>query len=130
MQMIFDSGQSYSGRAYRDAIAAAHSHGVPIILARRGMRWTSGDGVTLDVLAPSMPFLADTGDDVNENSIVVMLRYGGFRELFMVTPVRRVKHGYSRAAMTSTQSLSRSATMAHAMLRRPRSLPPFTLGSR
>jgi competence protein ComEC len=30
-----------------------------------------------------MPFLADTGDDVNENSIVAMVRYGGFRELFM-----------------------------------------------
>jgi competence protein ComEC len=30
-----------------------------------------------------MPFLSDTGDDVNENSIVVMLRTGGFRELFM-----------------------------------------------
>ncbi len=47
------------------------------------MRWTSGDGVTLDVLAPSMPYLVDTGDDVNENSIVVMLRCGAFRELFM-----------------------------------------------
>jgi len=81
--MIFDSGQAYSGRAYRDAMAAAHLHGVPIVLARRGMSWTSGDGVTLDVLAPTMPFLADTGDDVNENSIVVMLRYQAFRELFM-----------------------------------------------
>jgi competence protein ComEC len=81
--MIFDSGQAYTGRAYRDAMAAAHSHAVPIILARRGMRWTSGDGVTLDVLAPSLPFLADTGDDVNENSIVVMLHAGAFRELFM-----------------------------------------------
>jgi beta-lactamase superfamily II metal-dependent hydrolase len=81
--MIFDSGQSYSGRAYRDAMAAAHSHGVPVVLARREMRWTSGDGVTLDVLAPSMPFLADTGDDVNENSIVIMLHAGSFRELFM-----------------------------------------------
>ena len=81
--MIFDSGQAYSGRAYRDAMAAAHSRGVPIVLARRGMRWISGDGVTLDILAPSMPFLADTGDDVNENSIVVMLRADGFRELFM-----------------------------------------------
>jgi len=81
--MIFDSGQAYSGRAYRDAIAAAHSRGVPIVLARWGMRWISGDGVTLEVLAPSMPFLADTGDDVNENSIVVMLRANGFRELFM-----------------------------------------------
>ena len=43
----------------------------------------SGDGVTLDVLAPQLPFLAHTGDDVNENSIVVMLHYGRFRELFM-----------------------------------------------
>jgi competence protein ComEC len=81
--MIFDSGQAYSGRAYRDAMAAAGSHHVPVALARRGMQWTSGDGVTLEVLAPSMPFLADTGDDVNENIIVVMLRADGFRELFM-----------------------------------------------
>lgn len=46
-----------------------------------------GDGVTLDVLAPSRPFLGDTGDDVNENSIVAMLQYGRpngreFRALF------------------------------------------------
>lgn len=80
---IFDSGQTYGGRAYRDAISAAHTHGVPIVLARRGMRWKTDDGVTLDILAPSLPFLADTGDDVNENSIVVMLHYHDFRELFM-----------------------------------------------
>jgi hypothetical protein len=47
------------------------------------MRWIYGDGVTLDVLATSEPFLADTGDDVNENSIVVMLHDGAYRELFM-----------------------------------------------
>jgi competence protein ComEC len=83
VKMIFDSGQTYSGRAYRDAMAAAHSHSIPVVLARRGMRWTSSDGVTLDVLSPSLPFLVETGDDVNENSIVVMLHYRGFRELFM-----------------------------------------------
>ncbi len=81
--IIFDSGQAYSGRAYRDALAAAGSHHVRVVLARRGMQWTSGDGVTLEVLAPSTPFLADTGDDVNENSIVVILRAYSFRELFM-----------------------------------------------
>jgi competence protein ComEC len=85
--MIFDSGQAYVGRAYRDAMAAARSHGVPIVLARRGMRWSSDDGVTLDILAPSLPILADTGDDVNENSIVTRLTYRAgarvFRELFM-----------------------------------------------
>lgn len=30
-----------------------------------------------------MPFLAETGDDVNENSIVAMLHHNDFRELFM-----------------------------------------------
>jgi beta-lactamase superfamily II metal-dependent hydrolase len=39
----------------------------------------SGDGVSLDVLAPSLPFLVETADDVNENSIVVMLHYHGSR---------------------------------------------------
>jgi hypothetical protein len=47
----------------------------------------SGDGVTLDILSPEMPFLANTGDDVDENSIVMMLHYGGFR--CVVTPGRR-----------------------------------------
>jgi beta-lactamase superfamily II metal-dependent hydrolase len=81
--MIFDSGQRYSGRAYRDAMVAARLHGVLVVFARRGMHWTSGDGVTLEILAPSMPFLADTGDDVNENSIIVMLHDGAYREIFM-----------------------------------------------
>ena len=81
--MIYDSGQTYGGRAHRDAIAEARAHRVPVVIARRGMRWSSGDGVTLDVLAPSLPFLADTGDDVNENSIVAVLNYKTFRELFM-----------------------------------------------
>jgi len=72
---ILDSGQSYGGRAYRDCIAAAHAQRVPIAVAHPGMRWSSGDGVALDVLAPSRPFLADTGDDVNENSIVAILHY-------------------------------------------------------
>ena len=42
VKMIFDSGQSYAGRAYQDAISAAHARGIRIVLARRGMRWVSG----------------------------------------------------------------------------------------
>ena len=79
---MFDSGQLYGGRAYRDCMISAKAHAIPIVIARRGMRWTSRDGVAIDILAPSMPFLADTGDDVNENSIVAMLQYSRFRELF------------------------------------------------
>lgn len=81
--VLYDSGQTYSGRAYRDCIASALAHRVPIVIARRGMQWSTGDGVTLNILSQSLPFLMDTGDDVNENSIVAMLHDKGFRELFM-----------------------------------------------
>jgi beta-lactamase superfamily II metal-dependent hydrolase len=112
--MIFDSGQAYSGRAYRDAMAAAGSHHVPVVLARRGLRWTSGDGVTLEVLAPSLPFFVDTGDDVNENSIVAMLQYQGFRELFMgdageaseARLVARGDHLHASVGLCSTYSFA------------------------
>jgi competence protein ComEC len=84
---IADSGQRYGGRAFADCMRAAGERGVPVRVARAGMRWTTDDGVTLDVLAPSDPPLADTGDDVNENSIVLRLTYayGGrvFHALFM-----------------------------------------------
>jgi hypothetical protein len=53
--MIFDSGQKYSGRTYRDCIASARSHGVPVVVARPGMRWNSGDGVTLDDHSGHLP---------------------------------------------------------------------------
>jgi competence protein ComEC len=80
--MLFDSGQQYDGRAFRDCMHEAATHGVQIVRPQRGYRW-SDDGVTLDILAPSLPVLADTGDDINENSIVAMLSYNHFRELFM-----------------------------------------------
>ena len=72
---IADSGQRYSGRAYVDCLTTARERGVPVRVVRAGMRWQTDDGVVLDALAPSEPFLADTGDDVNENSIVMRLSY-------------------------------------------------------
>jgi hypothetical protein len=45
VRMIFDSGQQYRGRAYRDRIASAHAHGVAMVLAQRGMRWDFRNGV-------------------------------------------------------------------------------------
>jgi competence protein ComEC len=82
VRLLFDSGQRYSGRAFRDCMHEAATHGVQIVRPQRGYRW-SADGVTLDILAPSLPVLADIGDDINENSIVAMLHYNNFRELFM-----------------------------------------------
>lgn len=101
--MIFDSEQPYAGRAYADAMAAARSHVVPVVFARRGMRWSSGDGVTLSVLAPSLPFLADTGDDVNENSIVRMLHYKASASCSWAMLVKRANSGFWRTATIFTQ---------------------------
>jgi len=80
--MLFDSGQAYDGRAFRDCMHEAATHGVQMVRPQRGYLW-SDDDVTFDILAPSMPVLADTGDDINENSIVAILSYNNFRELFM-----------------------------------------------
>ena len=75
VSLILDSGQPYGGRAYADCRAAAERFGVPVKVARAGGRWESGDGVTVDVLGPSEPLIADGRDDVNENSVVVRVTY-------------------------------------------------------
>ena len=84
---IFDSGQSYGGRAYTDCKRAAAGRHVPIRVVHRGGHWTTDDGVSLDILAPTDVPLVDTGDDVNENSIVACLTYeqngAPFTALFM-----------------------------------------------
>lgn len=72
---IGDSGQEYGGRAYRDCLTSAHARHVPVLLVRSGMRYTTGDGVVFDALAPSEPLLADGPNDVNENSVVLRLTY-------------------------------------------------------
>jgi hypothetical protein len=60
VKRIFDSGQQYTGRAFTDCMQNSRSHAVPVVRALRGMRWTSEDGVTLDILAPSLPKRIDT----------------------------------------------------------------------
>jgi competence protein ComEC len=84
---IFDSGQTYDGRAYTDCKRAAAERHVPIRVVYRGVHWSTDDGVSLDILAPTEYPLVDTGDDVNENSVVTRLTYthngAPFTALFM-----------------------------------------------
>lgn len=77
-----DSGQTYGGSAYRDALATARADTVPIVYPRAGATWRSDDGVTLRFIGPSLPFLAHTGNDINDNSVAFVLEYGSFRMLF------------------------------------------------
>ena len=80
---IADSGQRYGGRAFNDGLSEAALHRVPVRVAQCGDRWTTGDGVTLSVLSSCGALFADGTNDVNENSVVVMLAYREFRMLFM-----------------------------------------------
>ncbi len=80
---IADSGQRYGGRAFNDGLREAALRQVPIRVARCGDRWSTDDGVALSVLSPCGALFADGTNDVNENSVVVMLVYRNFRMLFM-----------------------------------------------
>ena len=80
---IADSGQRYGGRAFSDGLREAALHHVPVHVARCGDRWATDDGVALSVLSPCGALFADGKNDVNENSVVVMLAYRDFRMLFM-----------------------------------------------
>jgi hypothetical protein len=62
VRMLFDSGQQYSGRAFRDCMHEAAMHRIKLV-RQRGYRWAD-DGVTLDILAPSLPVLAVTGGEI------------------------------------------------------------------
>jgi len=80
---IADGGQRYGGRAFNDGLREAALRHVPIHVARCGDRWSSDDGVTLAVLSPCGALFIDGKNDVNENSVIVMLAYQEFRMLFM-----------------------------------------------
>jgi len=79
---IADSGQTYGGHAYRDCVDTAAADRVPIVQPRAGMEWRTDDGVILHFLGPSLPFIANSRNDINENSIAFTLRYRSFCMLF------------------------------------------------
>jgi len=79
---VADSGQVYGGHAYNDALSAAKVAHVVVAVPRCHERW-SDDGVTMTFLAPCGAPFQDGNNDVNENSLVIMLQYNAFRALFM-----------------------------------------------
>ncbi|MBV9334101.1 MAG: ComEC/Rec2 family competence protein, partial [Candidatus Eremiobacteraeota bacterium] len=79
---LADGGQRYGGHAYQDALATARAEAVPIVYPRAGMEWRTDDGVSLHFLGPSLPFIANSRNDINENSVAFTLRYQSFCMLF------------------------------------------------
>lgn len=79
---IADSGQTYGGHAYQDCLTVARTDHLPIVYPRAGAEWRTDDGVTLHFLGPSLPFIANSRNDINENSVAFILRYAHFCMLF------------------------------------------------
>lgn len=78
---LADSGQQYSGYAWRDAISTARADRVPIVYPRAGMVWRTEDGVTLTFIGPSLPFI-ESNNTINDNSVAFVLQFKAFRMLF------------------------------------------------
>ncbi len=77
-----DSGQTYGGYAYHDALETAFAAGVPSVYPRAGTMWRTDDGITLTFIGPSLPLLRNTRNDINNNSIAFILQYRNVRMLF------------------------------------------------
>ncbi|MBV9973483.1 MAG: DNA internalization-related competence protein ComEC/Rec2, partial [Candidatus Eremiobacteraeota bacterium] len=77
-----DSGQRYGGYAYNDALAVAHEQQIPVVRPASGSVWRTDDGISLTFLGPTLPLIAGSRNDINNNSIVFMLEYKSFRMLF------------------------------------------------
>ncbi|HEY9084863.1 MAG TPA: DNA internalization-related competence protein ComEC/Rec2 [Candidatus Tyrphobacter sp.] len=79
---LADGGQRYTGHAYLDAVATARADSVPVVATRAGDVWRTDDGVVLHFIGPSLPFIVNSGNDINDNSIAFTLRYRSFCMLF------------------------------------------------
>ncbi len=79
---IADSGQRYGGHAYNDGLAEARAHRVPVVVPACRQRWVD-DEVTFTFLSPCGPQFTDGANDVNENSLVVLVQDQALRALFM-----------------------------------------------
>jgi competence protein ComEC len=53
-----------------------------MVYPRAGAAWRTDDGVALTFIGPSLPFIAGSRNDINNNSVAFILQYKQFRMLF------------------------------------------------
>lgn len=79
--VVLDSGYPHPTPAYADFLRTVRERSIPYRVARRGIRVELGREGTLEVLWPPAS-LWEGPSGVNENSLVVLLRWGQVRFLF------------------------------------------------
>jgi competence protein ComEC len=76
------AGNAMVGMPINDGLAEARIHRVPVVVPACHQRRVDDD-VALTFLSPCGPQFTDRANDVNENSLVVLVQYGTLRALFM-----------------------------------------------
>ena len=109
VRMIFDSGQTSSGRAFDDCMHEAETHGAPIVRI-------SLDGRRYDAAHPRA-VAADARryrqNDIAESSIVAILHYDRFSELFVGDAGESSKARLLASGTDLRADVLKSVTTAH-----------------
>jgi competence protein ComEC len=82
VKMVLDPELDYPSSIYDQLRADIQKRNIPMKRATEGQQINLGDGIHVDVLSPPQPRLADTGSDVNNNSVVMRLTDGPLSMLF------------------------------------------------
>jgi competence protein ComEC len=80
-ELVIEPGRTYADPVYYRFLDAVSADGVPWHRARPGERFTL-DSVHFTLLHPD-PAWPGWGDDLNEDSVVLLVEYGAFRAMFM-----------------------------------------------
>jgi competence protein ComEC len=71
----------FTSEKYNRLIQLCKEKNIPIKYLKEGSRITAS-GITLDILAPRMPYIEGTTSDINNNSLVFKLSYKSFDGIF------------------------------------------------
>lgn len=81
-RMFLDAPVAHAGPDYERLMRELEARGVPARQATRGRRIDLGGGAVLTLLGPPEPPITGSRSDVNANSVVARLTYGGVSILF------------------------------------------------
>jgi competence protein ComEC len=81
VKQIYDSGQVTTSGIYKQYLKTVQNKKISFSLLEAGSEMGIGQGISLKVLAPEKPFITGSDSDLNNNSIVLKLVYGGFSML-------------------------------------------------
>lgn len=81
VKQIYDSGQKTTSNVYKQYLTQIKKKNIPFTVVTAGMTIDLGNETVLKVLAPDKQLFTGTESDLNNNSIVTKLVYGGFSML-------------------------------------------------